>query len=953
MKKLYTLVLMSALAIFLADLHGQSPLFFSEYIEGSGNNKALEIHNPTDAAVDLKDYQIAQSSNGGGWEYYHAFPADASIEAGGVWVIITDQTDEALYPSADADEVLGYPSVVHHNGDDARGLVYITDTDTTLIDVIGIPDEDPGDGWAVAGVPDATKEHTLVRKNNILTGNTDWAASAGTDAKDSEWIVYDQNFFDSLGVHTFITEDLDVEPTLLFSEYIEGSGNNKALEIHNPTDAAVDLADYEIAQSSNGGGWEYYHAFPADASIEAGGVWVIITDQTDEALYPSAEADEVLGYPSVVHHNGDDARGLIYITDTDTTLIDVIGIPDEDPGSGWDVAGVSDATKEHTLVRKNHIIAGSTDWTTAAGTDAYDSEWIVYDQNFFDSLGVHTFIPLVDVSGINLTGEGNATTIETDKGTLQITAEILPANATDKRVEWSVSDITLASVTQEGLVTAINDGVVTITVSALDGSGVTGTIDITNSNQTPVVPVSAITVTGEGGATAITENGGSLLMLAEVLPADATDATVMWSTSDSTIAKINANGLLMAKNIGTVTVTATANDGFGGMGSLDVEITNQFTELADLTELRTMDVTDKNSVYKIAGEVLITYRQSYRNKKYVQDAAAGVEVDDPDGNITTDYAVGDGITGLMGTIEEYNGLLQFHPVADPGAASSTGNELTPIVLTPAQLIADHDLYESMLVALESVTFPDADGVMAFENGKNYDLADASDTLVCRVSFYDTDLTGTVIPDSAHVAGIVLEYQGTVQLAPRSGADVEELINYVPSSDASISDLLVDDVSIDGFSPAQLTYNVVLPSGTTDVPPVTAVSNNDSAVVTVTDAANLTGTEAERTSTVLITAEDKVTTKTYQVIFSLAVGIADLEEKTIEIYPVPAGDFLHVKAATSLRELRMINMTGSTVMLINLSGEKSTQLDISDLESGVYFLKLSGDSSTSILRFVKN
>ena len=117
MKKLYTLLLMSVSVLISANMLGQAPLFFSEYIEGSSNNKALEIYNPTDQAVDLADYQIAQSSNGSDWKYYHAFPDGASIAAGDVWVIITDQTDEALYPSADADEVLGYPSVVHHNGD--------------------------------------------------------------------------------------------------------------------------------------------------------------------------------------------------------------------------------------------------------------------------------------------------------------------------------------------------------------------------------------------------------------------------------------------------------------------------------------------------------------------------------------------------------------------------------------------------------------------------------------------------------------------------------------------------------------------------------------------------------------------------------------------------------------------------------------------------------------------
>lgn len=756
-----------------------------------------------------------------------------------------------------------------------------------------------------------------------------------------------------MSVFALLATNVMAQAPLIFSEYIEGSGNNKAIELFNPTDAAVDLSDYIIAQSSNGGGWAYYHTFPADASIEAGGVWVIITDQTDEALYPSADADEVLGYPSVVHHNGDDARGLAYITDTDTILLDVIGIPDEDPGNGWEVAGVPDGTKEHTLVRKNHIIAGNTDWAASAGTNVKDSEWIVYDQNFFDSLGVHTFIPIVDVSTINLTGEGNATTIETDKGSLQINAEVLPADASDKSLEWSVSDITLASVSETGLVSAINDGVVTITATALDGSGVFGTLDITNSNQTPVVPVASITVSGAGGATEITENGGSLQMEAEVLPADASDMKYTWSLSDSSIASINGSGLLSATNIGTVTVTATADDGFGGMGSLDVTISNQFTEVADLTALKALDPTDEKTVYKIVGEVVVTYTQSYRNKKYVQDAAGGVEVDDSPGNISTVFNLGDGISGLMGTIEEYNGMLQLHPVADPGDASSTGNEIVPVVLTPAQLITDYDLYESRVVVLESVTFNDADGAAIFENGKNYDLTDAMDTLACRVSFYDTDLTGMVIPDSAHVTGIVLEYKGTVNLAPRSAADVEELIYYEVSSDASISDLLVDGSSVDGFSPAQLTYNVVLPSGTTTVPPVTAVTNHDSAVVTVTDATDLAGTEAERTSTVLITAEDKVTTKTYDVVFSLAVGIDDQNGETFGIYPVPADRFLHVRSMEPLSEMRIISITGSTIVIQELSGEKNTQVDISELESGVYFLKVSGDTSSRILRFVKN
>ena len=47
-------------------------------------------------------------------------------------------------------------------------------------------DDDPGSGWDVAGETNGTKDHTLVRKASVTSGNTDWSASAGTNATDSE-----------------------------------------------------------------------------------------------------------------------------------------------------------------------------------------------------------------------------------------------------------------------------------------------------------------------------------------------------------------------------------------------------------------------------------------------------------------------------------------------------------------------------------------------------------------------------------------------------------------------------------------------------------------------------------------------------------------------------------------------------------------------------------------------
>jgi len=184
-------------------------------------------------------------------------------------------------------------------------------------------------------------------------------------------------------------------PDLFFSEYIEGSSNNKAIELYNPTSVAIDLSSYQIAQSNNGNGWAYYHTFPTGATIAAGDVWVIANDGVSSTYFDVANADEVLSYPSVVHHNGDDARAIIKISGTDTTFLDIIGDPDSDPGSGWDVAGVSAATANHTLLRNAGTLWGNTDWTSSAG-DATSSEWTVYDQNYFDNLGGYPNDPCFD-----------------------------------------------------------------------------------------------------------------------------------------------------------------------------------------------------------------------------------------------------------------------------------------------------------------------------------------------------------------------------------------------------------------------------------------------------------------------------------------------------------------------------------------------------------------------------
>ena len=181
----------------------------------------------------------------------------------------------------------------------------------------------------------------------------------------------------------------------------------------------------------------------------------------------------------------------------------------------------------------------------------------------------------IPVANITVSGVGGATTISTDDGTLQLSAAVLPDNATNKAVTWSITNGTgQATINSSGLVTAVANGTVTVKSTANDGSFVSGTLVITISNQN--ILVTNITVDGANGITSIDSKEGTLQLIATVLPEYASNKTVTWSIIDGTgQATINSSGLLTAVADGTVTVKATANDGSEVNGELEVIIQNQ------------------------------------------------------------------------------------------------------------------------------------------------------------------------------------------------------------------------------------------------------------------------------------------------------------------------------------------------------------------------------------------
>ena len=154
---------------------------------------------------------------------------------------------------------------------------------------------------------------------------------------DSTALNYDDSATDNDGSCFY---DWPEAANLFFSEYAEGSSDNKYLEIYNATDVDVDLSGYSLSSCSNGcdevGAWDYLDNVTFEATVSAGDVYVVCHGSSSDEIL--AECDQTFTYLS----NGDDVFALTQVGSG--LVLDVIGLVGEDPGQGWEVAGLSNAT---------------------------------------------------------------------------------------------------------------------------------------------------------------------------------------------------------------------------------------------------------------------------------------------------------------------------------------------------------------------------------------------------------------------------------------------------------------------------------------------------------------------------------------------------------------------------------------------------------------------------------
>ena len=891
-------------------------LFFSEYAEGSSNNKYFEIYNPTSAAISLSGYTVYLSGNGG--SYTNTFTSNASIASGDVYMISTNSLDSAT--QALADTAMGYPSVAHYNGDDA--LILMNGTDT--IDVIGTPGVDPGSSWSVG--TGSTKDHTLIRKASVDMGSTDWTTGA------TEWDVYAQNTWSYAGAHSSscivtpknVTFQVDMNNVtasftnvyvsgtvnnwsgnanqltdadgdgvyegtlslmpgsyeykftydnwtgqesldatldsactlttgaftnryatfgnadttlpvvcweectscastvtgcseLFFSEYSEGSSNNKYIEIYNPTANAVSLSTYTVYQSGNGG--SYTNTFTTNATIQSGDVYLIAANQADATIL--AAADTAMAYPSIAHFNGDDAMILVSGTDT----IDVIGVPGVDPGSSWTVG--TGSTANHTLVRKATVDMGSTDWTTGA------TEWDVYSQNTWTYKGAHTsnciatqtdFVVTFMVNTANITvgtnglylgggviGGANAVQLaDPDGDGIYVGTDTLnganggnfiflnnPANASDWNAKENLTGLSCADPNNYNdriLPTFTQDTTLMFcfgTCSADTSCSVTATypdvtfsVDMNNvSASFTNVYVSGTLNSWSGNANQLTDPDGDGVYDADISLAPGNYEFKF--TYDNWVGQENLDPNTLDSNC-TLTTGAFTNR-YISVGVADTTLPvycweecvacaiNIPTYTIDQIDNTDADgVPDSLNVYcKVIGVVHGVDMQGSSSAVSftVHDGTEGLGTYSSVATVAS-YTVTEGDeVRIVGDIGHFNGLLQMY--VDSVTVISTGNATqTPTVVTSLG-----ESTESELVKFENMTMVDPTQWGSGSSGYNIDITNGTDTVVMRIDA-DVDLYGAVAPVGMFdVVGIGGQYDFSsphfdgYQLLPRYQADI--------------------------------------------------------------------------------------------------------------------------------------------------------------------------------------
>jgi len=373
----------------------------------------------------------------------------------------------------------------------------------------------------------------------------------------------------------------------------------------------------------------------------------------------------------------------------------------------------------------------------------------------------------------------------------ELTNADLPSLVSFKKNDASGEDVPFTAVIDA------DKKVITITPSSALSNGqvyylAVGPVEDYVGNETTLKSITFTTIlTAIPTITVTWPNGGEVMYSGDI-------KTVTWTTTDfapTEMIKIEVYALDQGsgtwswitivpstENDGACDVTVGPNAPYGTNYRIRVSgVTNgisdesdaPFTIIATATTMKQLRSNPAGSKVRFDGEAVITFiRTANRNQKYLQDATAGILIDDDSGVLTTTLAEGDKITSLEGQLGLYNGLLQIVPTKSTVNVVSQGNSVSPVVMTIGEYLANRAAFESMLIKLTNVYFPAGNGTATFTASTNYDLTDGTSTVQFRTfKATESNIVGSVIPvQHLDLTGIGGVFNTTAQVYSRTLAD---------------------------------------------------------------------------------------------------------------------------------------------------------------------------------------
>lgn len=567
---------------------------------------------------------------------------------------------------------------------------------------------------------------------------------------------------------------------IFISEVAEGSSNNKYIEFYNGTSDTIDLSDYAFPNVSNApstaGEYEYWNTFDSGAVILPNDVYVVAHGSADSAGI-GVHADQFYNYLS----NGDDGfklvKGGTWIdADSDEeidagemtgfTVVDVVGDWQARPSGGWDVAGVTAATKDHTLIRKA-AFGGNSSWTSSAGTDAASSEWTVMSKDDWAAVGTHSSDCYPPTATEPSTAAADPTADAVDVISL-FSGVYNDVTVNTWRTGWS--NATLTDTTVDG-----NDvkrysaldfvGIEAVGPNSIDASTMEYfTFDAWTADAT-TYRIKLVDFGADNGFGGGDDSEHEIVF----------DMPAQSSWTNHTIDLSDFAGLSGKSSISQLIFSALP--AAGNTLYLDnIYFSKEPTlvyNVADIADIIGLDAdfspVNLDTLYEVTGIVYgIDFQGGATRTQFtIIDATDGVGVYT---ETALDYVVkeGDEVT-VKGPLGFFNGLTQI--IADSIKAVSTGNAIKD----PTDVTSLSEATESDLVKFTKVWFVD-DAITEWP-GNNSNLTNGTDTFAVRIDSDTKGIVGSTVFDTMNIVGLGGQYDFSAphnegyQLFPRDSSDI--------------------------------------------------------------------------------------------------------------------------------------------------------------------------------------